>query len=201
MSATKPTEMNKMSEFKSYSQAGQDLFAFTMTEGKTNGFYLDIGCNHESFHSNTYGLEQIGWTGLLVDIVGGCENRKGRFVKCDILHPTEHLLWAYATMPEVVDYFSLDVDDALLNSMGTIPLGRHTYRVITLEHDLYRVGERPQRMVREFLSKYGYQLVCGNVSVEGYGQFEDWLVHPDLVNPDLIKKYQCDGKDWREIMK
>ncbi len=31
------------------------------------GFYVDIGCNHPKFFSNTYGLYKKGWTGICID--------------------------------------------------------------------------------------------------------------------------------------
>lgn len=186
---------------KSYSQAGQDLFAFAMTGGKTKGYFLDIGCNHESFHSNTYGLEQLGWTGLLVDIAGGCENRKGKFVLSDASNPTEELLVAYSQMPAVVDFMSLDVDDALIPSLKEIPFEWHSFGVVCLEHDQYRVGPEPQKYARGFMLAQGYELVCGNVIIPDYGVAEDWFVHPEYASADLIENYRCDNKDWREIMK
>jgi hypothetical protein len=191
---------------KSYSQAGQDLFALAMTEGKTNGFFLDIGCNDAKFHSNTFALEELGWSGLMVDIVGGCEARKGTFVKCDAAKPDERLRFQYSQMAEVVDYLSLDVDDVLVPVLQAIPFGVHTFRVITLEHDVYCRGVHPQWASRTLLSSLGYHLLCADVKVVPPGMttwepYEDWWCSPELVNPELVKQYQCDGKQWSDILK
>jgi len=32
-----------------------------------DGFYVDVGCNHPKFHSNTYGLYRKGWRGICID--------------------------------------------------------------------------------------------------------------------------------------
>jgi FkbM family methyltransferase len=32
-----------------------------------NGFYVDVGCNHPKFLSNTYGLYRKGWRGICID--------------------------------------------------------------------------------------------------------------------------------------
>ena len=55
---------------KSYSQAKQDLFVlyFTNYLGK-KGFFVEIGAGDGVNISNTYLLEKIGWTGILVDPV------------------------------------------------------------------------------------------------------------------------------------
>jgi hypothetical protein len=190
----------------SYSQSGQDLFVHAMTEGKTNGFYLDIGCNHPTFHSNTYALEQLGWTGLLVDIVDGCESRKGTFVKCDAANPDERLLFQYDQMPPVIDFLSLDVDEALERVLVKIPFAKHTFRVICLEHDVYCRGFHAWQFSRRWLKSLNYELVCGDVKVippglNSWQPFEDWWCSPDVVNPELIKQYRCDGKPWNEIIK
>ncbi len=190
---------------KSYSQAGQDLFAFSMLEGKTDGYYLDIGCNDAQLHSNTYGLEQEGWTGLMVDIVGGCETRKGTFVKCDASKPDERLMFQYSQMPHVVDYLSLDVDDALIPVLKQVPFSDHTFRVITLEHDAYVRGPDPRTLSRLRLLNLGYKLVCADVKVIPPGMttpesFEDWYVWPDLVNPELMNRFKCSGEMWNNIL-
>jgi hypothetical protein len=44
---------------------------------------------------------------------------------------------------------------------------------------------------REYLRSKGYMLVVDDVSPDGYWNFEDWWVHPDLVNPELVKKMAC----------
>lgn len=189
----------------SHSQAGQDRFVFSMLEGKTNGFYLDIGCNDAKFHSNTYELEEIGWDGLLVDIVGGCESRKGTFVKCDATRPDERLIFQYSQMPDVVDYLSLDVDEALLPVLSMIPFWDHAFRVITLEHDVYVRGNEPRTYSRMHLIRMGYKLVCADVKVVPPGMttqepFEDWWIWPDLVSPELMARYKSSGELWSNIL-
>ena len=32
-----------------------------------SGFYVEVGCNHPKFHSNTYGLYRKGWSGICID--------------------------------------------------------------------------------------------------------------------------------------
>jgi FkbM family methyltransferase len=50
------------------SQVGQDKWVLEkMFPGVTNGFFLDVGSGHGTFHSNTVALERRGWTGVCVD--------------------------------------------------------------------------------------------------------------------------------------
>ena len=71
-----------LAEGKNHSQANQDLFVLNFTNyvGK-KGFFVEIGAGDGVSISNTYLLEKIGWTGILVDPVDyNNENMKLR--KC-----------------------------------------------------------------------------------------------------------------------
>jgi hypothetical protein len=61
--------------FKSYSQAGQDLFVLAMLQNKRYGTYLEIGAGHPKFGSNSYALERyFGYTGVSIDLVDYLKN-------------------------------------------------------------------------------------------------------------------------------
>ncbi len=50
------------------SQIGQDKWVLsTVFPGVTNGFFLDVGSGDGITHSNTFMLEQEGWTGICID--------------------------------------------------------------------------------------------------------------------------------------
>lgn len=192
--------------FQSHSQAGQDLFTYHMTEGKQAGSFLDIGCHDAKFHSNTYGLEEYcGWRGLLVDVVSGCESRKSTFVKCDATNPSDELKLQYSLLPHVVDFLSLDTDEALIGTFLEIPWDKTTFRVVCVEHDSYRIGTKVRNQLRRIMDAMGYDLVCADVCVkypetEPPRPFEDWYCYVPLVNPDLVKQVQCEGQFWKNIL-
>jgi len=51
-----------------YGQCGQDkLIIETLFPGKTNGVFVDIGANDGVTFSNTYLLEKLGWSGLVIE--------------------------------------------------------------------------------------------------------------------------------------
>ena len=51
----------------SYSQIGQDKKVYNFYNGKTNGYFLDIGAWDGIALSNTYALEKLGWNGICVE--------------------------------------------------------------------------------------------------------------------------------------
>lgn len=51
----------------SYSQAGEDLVLDFLTNYRTDGFYVDVGCNHPRKVSNSYRFYRRGWRGIVVD--------------------------------------------------------------------------------------------------------------------------------------
>jgi hypothetical protein len=67
---------------KNHSQANQDLFVlyFTNYLGK-KGFFVEIGAGDGVSISNTYLLEKIGWTGILVEPVD-YNNENTKLRKC-----------------------------------------------------------------------------------------------------------------------
>lgn len=53
---------------KTYAGEGEDLILMKIFNGKTNGFFVDIGCYHPIVGSNTYVFHQkYGWSGINVD--------------------------------------------------------------------------------------------------------------------------------------
>lgn len=49
----------------SYSQTGEDrIIEHLLGE---SGFYVDVGCNHPQYYSNTFSLYKKGWTGITID--------------------------------------------------------------------------------------------------------------------------------------
>jgi hypothetical protein len=55
---------------------------------------------------------------------------------------------------------------------------------------------------RNYLEMMGYELVVANVSQNENTPFEDWWVHPDLVDRETIKKFKSiqDVTDIRTYM-
>lgn len=192
-------------DFKSHSQAGQDVFVNYVLQ-KDNGTFLDVESGHPMKMSNTYELEtKKGWRGLLID--GNKEfrditqkERKSPFICAD----PRMIDWK-TTLNEhfpgnfKMDYLSFDLGDKLLAVFPKIPLETVRFRVLTIEHEAYRFGDFARGPIRQRLRGLGYDLICSNVKNDGF-PFEDWWVDPREVNMERVERLRCDGKEWQEII-
>lgn len=166
-------------DFQSFSQAGQDRFAFEVMGRSATGTFLDIGCGHPVSYNNTYGLERLKWTGLLMDIhpeACGYDNRVSKFIQADCR--TAMFAGGYIT----TDYLSLDVDEAGLEVLVNLTNQKMRFRVATIEHDAYRIGKDMRNRMREILWDQGYFLVCADVNWEPGKPFEDWWADPLMTD-------------------
>ena len=100
--------------------------------------------------------------------------------------------------PLNIDYLQIDLDVNNSSTLDTFLLLNNTvfdkykFATITFEHDIYTGNYfDTQNISRKILTDRGYVLVFPNVSVfwEGsYKQFEDWYVHPELVDMNYVNR-------------
>lgn len=167
----------------SYSQAGQDRFAWEANGFRKNGVFLDIGCNDPLVHNNTAMLEKIGWMGLSVDIADfDYSQRKAKFIKADARHLIHEVAKFMKEWEGLINYLSLDCDDANLEALTwLVAVGR--YRCITVETDVYRLGTAPQESMFNLLDMCGYERYRKDVKAPkadgmpwSEQPFEDWFI-------------------------
>jgi len=183
-----------------YSQAGQDLFVLEVLGHKSQGTYLEIGSGDPVAFNNTYLMEsEYGWKGISVDVDPECVDlfRKTR------LNPVFHsnalsldYCEAYRRhgMSRHVDYLSVDVESDSFDALCKIDLSKHTFSVITFEHNLYTGSETIRRRSRKLLLGYGYTLVAEDVMNRGR-PFEDWYV--DVQNVDSKwQRFYSEQREW-----
>ena len=67
-------------------------------------------------------------------------------------------------------------------------MDEYKFAVITFEHDYYCAGEYKytREKSREIFKKRGYFMVFGDINLYPNVVFEDWWVHPSLVNMDYV---------------
>ncbi len=190
---------------RNFSQAGQDLFVLSVLNGKREGVFLDLGCNHPIEINNTFLLESnFSWNGLSVDI----DSRYSDLFK----FRNSKTLWADCTKLDwqavvdtietgAIDYLSLDLEppDVTLECLKTIPFDAVNFSVITFEHDAYRARDEVRTPSRTLLEENGYVRVCSDVSVNGF-EFEDWYCNPGFVDRERIEVLSANGRDWKEIV-
>jgi hypothetical protein len=100
--------------------------------------------------------------------------------------------------PKNIDYLQVDLDVNNRSTLDTLLLlnstlfPEYTFATVTFEHDIYSGNFFDTRRIsREIFARRGYELVFPDVSVYwqgGYKPFEDWYVHPTLVDMEHINK-------------
>lgn len=180
---------------KNYSEAYQDLFVLAVLNGKKNGTYLEIGAGSPFFGSNTVLLEQFGWKGHGFDInplaVDG--NRKNPCVLKDALTINYDELLSNMEYGTDIDYLQVDLEPAstTYEALLKVPFDKYRFRVITFEHDYYNDETKSYRdKSREYLKSKGYELLISNIAPDDLRVFEDWWVHPDLIDKSVIDKFK-----------
>jgi len=187
------------------SQALQDLFVIHIMKNKEGGTFVEIGSNHPIIGNNSCMLEkEYNWRGLMIEYDPSYEQlykdlrpnsiyRIGdaRFIDFRGILDTN-------AFPSNIDYLQIDLDADNKSTLDTLVLldntcfDKYKFATVTFEHDIYR-GDyfNTRELSREIFKKRGYELVFPDVTLffEGrYCPFEDWYVHPDLVDMDYVNK-------------
>ena len=182
---------------RNYSQAYQDMFVLTVLNGKRYGTYLEIGSEEPQYKSNTYLLEnKFAWKGISVEID---KSEVERF-KAGRLNPVLHAdatkldyteVLKKANFPTSIDYLQIDTEPSSTSFevLLSIPFEEYKFAIITFEHDHAVDFSRTYRdKSRRYLESVGYVLVVPDVSPTDWYSFEDWWVHPELVNIEELRK-------------
>jgi len=200
-----------------FGQAEQDKFVLTMLKNKTNGYYLELGSQNPIVNNNTFILEnKYGWKGIMIEYDNGWLNEYKIHRPNSIHVISDAQVIDYRSLltnsPINMDYLQIDLDvdnDSTLNTLLKLDeeiLNDYKFATITFEHDIYASDNEndiwaiTRKRSREIFTKRGYVLVFpdvrlpSNTSYRGKqcGAFEDWYVHPDLVDMELINKYKTD---------
>jgi len=184
-----------------YSQSYQDMFVLTMLNGKQNGIYLEIGSADPFKNNNTYLLEsKFGWEGKGIEIESlevekYNAHRENKVICVDATKVDyDSLLTEMSNEYQndgCFDYLQIDCEPSTtsLQILKMIPFDSYKFAVITFEHDDYSdVQNYVKHESRTFLESKGYILVVPNVANNNYCPYEDWWVHPDLVDQKIIDK-------------
>jgi hypothetical protein len=216
--AVRPYIKEKKSEFnlkfkdyekieKNYSQVMQDMFVLFVYDGKKKGTYLEIGGGDPCHLNNTYLLESdFNWTGVSLEIDNQlCDMWKCRknsvFCKDATKVNYQKFLKKNFKTSEI-DYLQLDCEPSktTFEVLLSIPFEEYKFGVITYEHDYYNDMTRSYRnKSRKYLQMHGYELVFSNIAPTPWSPFEDWWVHPDLVDFDKLQKIKKVTDDVNQV--
>ena len=178
---------------ENHSQSFQDMFVLAATQGKTNGTYLEIGSAEPFKGNNTALLEtQFQWRGLSIDFdknkVEQFMEQRNNWVLCvDATKIDYARVMSSFGLPVDMDYLQVDCDppEVTYEILKKIPFDTHRFAVITFEHDFYH-NNNIKLLSRQFLQSKGYELVVSDVAYNKLHSYEDWWVHPDLVERAVI---------------
>ena len=183
---------------KNYSQVFQDIFVLSTLDGKTNGTFLEIGGGRPFYGNNTALLEEkFNWNGISIEFNKtnvdqyNKERPNTKVIMEDALGINYRNLISKNYDLKIIDYLQLDIDPCnnTYQALNLIPFDEYQFRVITYEHDFYIDETKSYKeKSRELLKSKGYVLVVDEVSPDGKSSFEDWWVHPDLVDKEILSK-------------
>jgi len=216
--AIRPYTKEKSSDFKlkfkgydkiqkNHSQVMQDMFVLFVHDGKQKGTYLEIGGGDPYHLNNTYLLEsEFNWTGISVEINDDlCKRwaqRKNNIICKDAMTINYSKLLNNSFNTKEIDYLQLDCEPSksTFEVLLSIPFDDYKFAVITYEHDYYNDMTRSYRSKsRKFLQMQGYELVFTNIAPTPWSSFEDWWVHPDLVDMERINKIKRTDDTTKQI--
>jgi hypothetical protein len=83
--------------------------------------------------------------------------------------------------------------------MESIPFDLYRFAVITYEHDHYTDSTSTFReKSRKYLQELGYVMVVGDISADKNSSYEDWWVHPELVDVSILSQMQNSGTETKK---
>jgi GR25 family glycosyltransferase involved in LPS biosynthesis len=195
---------------KNYSQAYQDMFVLAILNGKRNGTYLEIGAQEPFYQNNSALLEtEFDWKGTSIEIREDlckkfAEERKNQILCKDATKINYEKLLDEMNVGTDIDYLQIDCEPSktTFEILTAICFEKYRFAVITYEHDhSVDVTGSYRDKSRRFLKSYGYELVVKDVAPNDEYTFEDWWVHPDLVNPDIVSQMKSVNTDVTNIVK
>ncbi len=186
-------------------QVLQDKFVVNILKHKQNGYFLEIGSNDPIFINNTYVLEkELNWKGIMIEydkqfLDKYIEHRPNSIhVINDATLIDYYELLNVNQFPKNIDYLQIDLEVNNRSTLTTLELLDNTvfdeykFAVVTFEHDIYTGDHFNTRLIsRNIFLNQGYVLVFPDV--RNYScAFEDWYVHPDLVDMKYINSIKTE---------
>ena len=207
-------------------QAEQDKFVLNILKEKKNGYFLEIGSNHPINTNNSYLLEtKYDWKGIMVEYEQSyldlykVHRPNSLHIINDATQVDYKNIFIANNVPLSVDYLQIDLEVNNGSTLKTLQkldneiFDTYKFATVTFEHDIYHTNFDNTRLKsRDIFKKRGYFCVFEDVNNQGINPYEDWYVHPDLVDMNYVntlidnnKKYHTNdpitGKtiNWQNI--
>ena len=180
-------------------QAAQDKFVLNILNKKENGYFLEIGSNHPITINNTFLLEtKYNWRGIMIEYQSEYlplykEHRPNSIhIINDATKIDYKNVFEINNMPLSLDYLQIDLEANNGSTIQTLQkldneiFNTYKFATVTFEHDIYNAKiDNTRLQSREIFKKRGYVCVFEDISNCG-NPFEDWYVHPDLVDMNYV---------------
>lgn len=184
-----------------FGQAEQDKFVLHVLKHKKNGYFLEIGSNHPIDINNTYVLEkQYEWKGIMVEYNPSFLQlyQQHRPNSAHVINNATQIdyktLFESNSFPVNVDYLQIDLEANNGSTIRTLEklddevLDKHKFATVTFEHDIYHTNyDNTREKSRAIFKKRGYVRVFEDVNNMGINPYEDWYVHPSLVDMSYVE--------------
>lgn len=167
--------MTQIAEDLFKAQYGEDKLLWKMFNGRRNGFFIEVGAWNGISLSNTYFLEQMGWTGILI------EPLREQYEACVINRPRSRVVHAACTAPEQGDTikFTQVIGNEMLSCIHPEPAhakrcldeGRQFQEIevpaVTLDRLIMNERKGPWQGNGPFIANVGWKLDLVSIDVEG----------------------------------
>lgn len=182
---------------ENFSEAFQDIFVLSLLNGKKNGTYLEIGAGHPIHGNNTFLLESVfDWSGAALDIDQNFVNSYNDIRKNKCFCKDAKLINYNKFLPglgfsKTIDYLQIDCEpvEDTYQVLLTLPFDNYKFSIITYEHDYYCDATKSfQQKSTQYLESYGYVKVLNNISPDNHRSYEDWWIHPEIIEPENYEK-------------
>jgi hypothetical protein len=200
-------------------QAEQDKFVLNMLKNKKKGFFLEIGSNHPININNSYILERnYGWNGIMIEYSNNWLNdyKKFRPNSIYIINDATKIdyknLFETNNVPLNIDYLQIDLEPTNGSTLNTLKkldnevMNKYKFSTITFEHECKKgishlpIIQRTRLESREIFKKRGYICVFEDIhNREPQYVYEDWWVHPDLVDIEYVNLIKEKNKNKYEF--
>lgn len=191
-------------------QAQQDKFVIKVLKAKKYGYFIEIGSNDPIIINNTYLLEnQYNWKGIMIEYNESYlpQYKIKRPNSLHIINDARKInyieLFEKNNVPKNIDYLQIDLEANNGSTIETLEklnkevFDTYKFATITFEHDIYHTNYGNTRLrSREILKNRGYVCVFNDINNQGCNPYEDWYVHPDLVDMDYINQLISNNKDY-----
>lgn len=177
-----------------FQTGGQIAFSVTQNADGSQTVTASLVGGGPVFRNNTKLLEDFGWMGISIDADSNLTEKFAKERKAKVIAGDATKLDYESLIDKNYDYLQIDVDPASVSFevLLKIPFEKYRFGVITFEHDAYRGSDIRDRS-RQYLRSFGYKLVAGDIAYNRHDSFEDWWIHPDLVDPKIVHEMSDHG--------